>query len=233
MERSPLRIRHYFSAQHFLGGAALARKAAEIEATDQRAPDHELISTHRAYVITSILSAVAFLEAGVNEVFANAHDGVRELPNPDSRELFGRMWNRGVPRTSRFSILEKHQIALDLYRAEPFDPGREPYQDVQLVVQLRNALVHYKPEWIEPDGYQVSGPHDFEKRLRGKFPENPVLLPIATAFFPDRVLGSGCAKWALASSLAFAEEFLSRLGIEEKISGAREFLDTGDWSAVA
>ena len=33
------------------------------------------------------------------------------------------------------------------------------------------------------------------------------------SFFPDRCLGYGCAKWAIVSARAFADEFYNRMGV--------------------
>ena len=44
--------------------------------------------------------------------------------------------------------------------------GENPYQNAALVVQLRNLLIHFKPQWQGDDA------HSMEKKLRDKFPEN-------------------------------------------------------------
>jgi len=44
-------------------------------------------------------------------------------------------------------ILTKYQLALTLCQKEKFDKGHNPYQDAHRLITLRNALVHYKPEW--------------------------------------------------------------------------------------
>ena len=47
----------------------------------------------------------------------------------------------------RLPILEKYQMAIFLAGKEPLPEGREPYQPADLLIALRNALVHFRPEW--------------------------------------------------------------------------------------
>ena len=44
------------------------------------------------------------------------------------------------------------------------------------------------------------------------FPENP-LAGSGNAFFPDKVLGYGCAAWAVMSALEFADNFWSSISV--------------------
>jgi hypothetical protein len=69
----------------------------------------------------------------------------------------------------RVPVLGKYQSALRLAGVEPFDDGRAPFQDVESLVKLRDALVHYKPEWHNVESQPH---HKREARLRGKFPLN-------------------------------------------------------------
>lgn len=48
--------------------------------------------------------------------------------------------------------------------------------------------------------------------LAGKFATNQ-LTGAGNPFYPDKVLGAGCDRWAINAAVAFADEFLHRLGI--------------------
>jgi len=65
---------------------------------------------HQATVTASLFMAVSFLEATVNELFADAADEApgRSWANLSVRDLLGRMWRNGVPRTASYSILDKY-----------------------------------------------------------------------------------------------------------------------------
>jgi hypothetical protein len=112
-------------------------------------------------------------------------------------------------------ILEKYEIALVLLRKPGFDVARSPYQEVSILAQLRNAIVHYQPVWVmgsSPNQAEKIAEHRFEKSLRGRFPLNP-LTSDNKPFFPDKCLGHGCAAWAVASAISFADEFFAKTGL--------------------
>ena len=45
------------------------------------------------------------------------------------------------------NTLEKFEFALLLSDKPSIDKSSTLYQDVKIVVDLRNSLVHFKPEW--------------------------------------------------------------------------------------
>lgn len=176
----------------------------------------------------SIFAAVSFLEATVNELFADAVDNSCEVIkplNPDVKALMADIWELIGPRKA-FSILDKFRIALILARKQPFNAGASPYQDIDSLIRLRNALVHYKPEWVTAGSdTNQNALRKIEQRLRGKFPLNP-LTSDGDPFFPKRCLSHGCAEWAVRSSVKFADEFYSRMGLTPTFNHIRSHLET-------
>jgi hypothetical protein len=136
----------------------------------------------------TILSSVAFLEAAVNEVYADAADDsnpsevirsigegyAMEMPK-EVRGLLAGWWN-----TERFRVgartLEKYEAALKAAGGEAFDSGAQPYQDVSLLIRLRNALIHFEPISHHKGDAEPTG---LEQTLSGKFPllASPLYLP--------------------------------------------------------
>src|SRR3546814_10041319 len=107
-----------------------------------------------------------------------------------TKHLMGRLWEKGIPRTAAYPILDKYEIALELNDKSPIDSGTNPYQDVKLLVELRNALIHYEPETIVGhSGHEVPKLHKFQKRFAGKFDANP-LTGAGNPFSPDKILRS-------------------------------------------
>jgi hypothetical protein len=216
-------VRPYFSRLHILTGAGLARQAKALEFTPVENVDHQ------GLVVGSVFFAVAFLEATVNELFADAHDGVERLKilETDALNLLKRMWEQGIPRTAQYPVLEKYAIALTLARKPAFQKNQVPWQPVALLVRLRNALVHYEPEWIhiKAGTGEAYKPHKFEEQLKGRFPLNP-LARAEDPFYPEKVLGHGCAAWAIKAAVAFADEFANRLGILPAHNDIRAHLNT-------
>jgi len=201
-------IAHHLSLTHIRNSAFFAKSASLIENNPNGRSSEGLRQQHMSYVMGAILSAVSFLEANINEFFwevsETTSDRVKEL-DVGLKELLTGFWKQNSI-LSRYSILEKYQLVLVLARKPIMDKGKEPYQPVDDLIQLRNTMVHYKPEWV------FGKPLSLEERLRGKFELNP-LAPQGSIFFPYRCLSFGCSKWAIESSLQFTDEFYKRIGV--------------------
>ncbi|HEX4808149.1 MAG TPA: hypothetical protein VH325_04420 [Bryobacteraceae bacterium] len=112
------------------------------------------------------------------------------------------VWNENFERQS---TLTKFQIALALAHVDGFDTGKEPYQSVNALIVLRNAIVH--PKTIFGDKVEEQR---LLKCLRGKFTFRE---PKSRnhALFPDSILTSECAAWALVAVLRFLNNFNQKL----------------------
>ena len=83
--------------------------------------------------------SVSFLEATINELFADSVDNpwgpLKDL-DVDARKLLAEMWSLRVPRTAKSGVLsmrgvlEKYEIARMLLRKPGFDVARSPYQEL-------------------------------------------------------------------------------------------------------
>jgi hypothetical protein len=102
---------------------------------------------HSSYVLGAVFSAVAFLEAVVNELFIDAVEeyavGPASQLSTDARQQLAAGWTHAV---ESMPILTKFQAALILAGKDSFDPGTQPYQSVYVLIQLRNKLTHFKPK---------------------------------------------------------------------------------------
>lgn len=212
-----LLTRTYLSLNYIQAASFFARRAYESEVKGIAAHDDELIAVNRSFVLGSIMSAVAFLESTVNELFADAaEDHDENLEGLDSVQIarLKETWSIGVPRTAAYSVLQKYDIALVICGQPPFNRGAKERQDANDLIRLRNALIHYEPEWI-PAGSR-SGPdalHKLARILKLRFPLNPLYSP-NNPLYPDRCLSSGCTRWAVASCLNFTDKFFRTLGVK-------------------
>jgi hypothetical protein len=138
------------------------------------------------------------------------------------------MWKCYVLQKSNCSILEKYQKALTLTNNKLFETDTRPYQDANLLIFLRNDLVHYKPKTIKvpsSDDYVPDDIHRNEKRLRNKFALNP-LVGAGNPFYPDKCLSHGCAEWAINTSIMFADNFYATMGLSCPYEHIRSNLET-------
>lgn len=208
--------RHYLSISHLSAAALFAKQCLELESSSGcTAIDGIERRKHNAYAVSSVIVSAAFLEATINELFADCSEGLypERINTLPAKHLMGRLWKKGIPRTASFSILEKYEIALELNAKSAIDKSVNPYQDVKLLVELRNALIHYEPETIVScGGNDATKLHKFETRFQGKFERNR-LTGVGNPFYPDKLLGAGCAKWAVKAAVAFTDAFFQKVGV--------------------
>jgi len=202
-----LRRKHSFSKQHLLAAQYFATTAQSIENAH---PGEKEFARHRAYVTGAILSAAAFLEASINELFHEAenrdHDKVPSFDDAAVARL-AKIWGDIEFK----SILLKYQTVLEAAGGKRFEQDRAPYDDAESLIHLRNTLMHYKPEWDDEQGRH----HDLKERLEKKFPPNP-LVAKGSLWFPHLCLGAGCAQWATHAVASFSAEFCARLKIPSR-----------------
>jgi hypothetical protein len=216
----------WFSRDHALAATLLCRRCAELEQDPNPPDEHDVArglawsadqaAEHRTYVVTAVMTSFAFIEAAVNELLESANIAGLEVGGDagglkdgeraalvDLREAWG---GRGS------SSLDRTQLILHLLRKTPFDKADAPYQQADVLRRLRNALVHYRPEWRA-----VGGRRGDDKITKDLSQLSLPLHPFTTSshpFFPDRCLGYGLASWAWTTSLKFTDGFFERVGIE-------------------
>ena len=211
-------VKTNFSGHHMLSAAHFARQSAIIEKNCKDGITDELRAEHRAYVTGAIIVSVASLEATINEVFISAidNDNLFKDFDPTIPKVLAEFWTWDI--VERSSILEKYRCVIAVANKEAFDRGNSPYQEVNDLIKLRNALVHYKPEWDTDLKNHKKIEDRLEKRwLKTRINPNPFAHE-NDAFFPKKCLGHGCAEWAVKSSIKFIEDFYNRMGFPLKWS---------------
>jgi hypothetical protein len=222
--------RDYLAIQHLRSAAFFARMTHEIERSSKSLPSGDGLVRYWAGFTGAIFASVGFLEGLINELFADAAVGggsrLKGL-RPEAIKLMASLWEQDVPRTARYSVLKKYQIALVANDCNPLDKGSKPYQDANSLVILRNALVHYEPEWSDSGAMAAHSRQSKQlcKRLKKRFLPNP-FVPEHTPFFPTRCLSHGCTEWAVKTALAFADAFFEPLELEQFYRNEPEFLET-------
>ncbi|MEV6251065.1 hypothetical protein AB0M38_33590 [Streptomyces sp. NPDC051742] len=217
---------HWFSCDHALAATLLCLKCGELESNpvppnaEERARgltwSEAQAAEHRTYAVATILNAAAFLEAAFNELVESAQmdnlavgGGAGGLQSAERSVLteLGNQWGYRPP-----PLVERAQAVLQRLGREEFNEGGAPYKPAETLARFRNRLIHYRPEWrtagTAPGDYWIA---------REMEPLGLVLHPFTTPhnpFFPDRCLGHSLALWAWETSLAFAEDFFTRVGVE-------------------
>jgi hypothetical protein len=225
-------IWHWFSLDQAIAATVFSQKCGRLESNPRTPTAADRASgltwspedqrDHRSYVIASILSSVGFLEASINEVFASASFDNLEVGGRLSADERGRL-TEAADMIANNRLLDRFRLTLLLLGKASFDIGAEPYQDAATLVNLRNELVHYKPQFRTGSAGSREE-SKWIKGLQGKgFSVNP-FTGTANPFFPDKCLSHGCTVWAWNAALTFSDEFFQRLGVTPVYANQRSSL---------
>jgi hypothetical protein len=206
-------IKTSFSIYHLFGAANCARASHKIEKEIKPpAPEKERME-YVGFVTSSVIMSVAALESRINEIYLSAVDKDKYVFSDfedNILESLSDIWND----IENINILLKYQSCLILSNKIHFNKGNSPYENVSLLINLRNQLIHYKPEWDTALG----GKHkNLEKRLGNKYEISPYSHK-NDAFFPKKCLSHGCASWAVNSVINFIDCFYKKMGIQGDLS---------------
>lgn len=195
-----LRQKSAFAVQHMMAAARFSRMCGDVEISHKDEPLGSFYDEQISYVSATVLLAVASLESNINEYFSE--------PSANFSEVEEKVFKEILPLIEKKSILEKYQIALVLKGKAKFDQGKQPYQDTDALIKLRNALVHFQPEWHDEQKLHKK----IEIKLKGRFDINPFIGDNGV-FFPQQCMSYGCTKWAVVTALSFMKAFSKKSGL--------------------
>jgi hypothetical protein len=208
------RLTHSFYREHLFAAHYFLDTARRLEVRGTAAVGPAGMARHRACVIATIFSSVAFLESSINELYLEfqvaGRNGAAMLPMR-ARARLAKLWPAVAP------MLLRYRAVLQAADGERFNERRAPYRDVEDLVRLRDALQHDEPERHNERRRHQS----LQRRLRDKFAAN-TLLPVRALWFPDLCLGTGCAEWAVRTAEAFSDDFCTRVSIPSRGLASRE-----------
>ena len=172
-------------------------------------PKQRVLDEQRAFAIAAVMHSMSALDAGINEFFhaLESGDSGRARPvNPNFRHLLRHSWP--LLAGDGKGTLDKFNCALKTAGRIEFDPGEPSAHGFGLLRRLRNAIVHFSPEWSNEDGDHAR----LQSSLSGVFADNALVSEL-TPWFPNRCFGSGCATWAVGVAEAFMREFCTRMEV--------------------
>jgi hypothetical protein len=199
------RVRSNLAVHHLMAAAYYARKSGELESEHAGKTFGGFWDEILWNVSASVLFGIAALEADANEIFSYPE---LSFPEYDS-QLIDQIWTL----VEMESILDKYDMALFLKKKQHLDKGASAYQEADNLIKLRNALMHFKPEWHD----EKKAHKKIEQRLIGRFALSP-FLPDDAEFFPMKCMSHGCAEWAVRTTLAFRAAFSADTGLEDKFA---------------
>jgi len=201
-----------FSISHLLAAARFSREVGKLQSDNKGRPFGDFFEDIQSNVIATVLTATAALESYANELFV---DHATVFPNQSSLILV-KLWE--VYETKQ--TLEKFDLALLLLEKDKCDRGASPYQDVASLTKLRNALVHFKPEWTHEQ-------HEHAKvasALKGRIERSPFFVS-GEPLFPRGWASHSATKWAVTSIASFIFAFEKSAQLQSRLEPYRSRLD--------
>jgi hypothetical protein len=197
--------------QLILGARFFAERARDCEERALKAPPDlpraPAYVRHRSYVTGCILSAAAFLETSINELYLELHGSRSGERAPLPRRVLS-VLTRFWPNIERAPVLHRYQTVLMVADAERFDERRAPFLEADTLLKLRDALIQCRPERSEARRRIRT----LEQRLRTRVEQNP-LADADSDWFPDLCLSAACADWAYRAADSFSAEFCRRMSL--------------------
>jgi len=216
----------YYSIQHVRAAALFTRNIRRLESNLQGAVwSEEDRVAGLAYVAAALFSAVAFLEALANELYADAvmpDAGHLKHLNPEAAVAVAVA--AADSQIQRSPVTAKFDALLVAAGRKKLDKGTRICQDVELVIDLRNELTHYKAAFFDMGTVGMA--------REGAFVNGKLKRAIFKKFSPrddttsqaDSWMGAGCCQWATKAVMAYAEAVSSVLGIRPLHDHVREAL---------
>jgi hypothetical protein len=128
-------------------------------------------SQSRFFSLGAIVCAAAYIKARINEFISDLADSPDRAPSGVSCDAARRI-GALCQSARRLQPMKKYERIIDFAGTQPFDRGRSPYQDAQALFKLRNALVHFVPEWQtigDETRVRQREKHGIENALQGRF----------------------------------------------------------------
>jgi hypothetical protein len=206
-------VRAYLSVQHYQGLVYLSSEATRLREVLKADRSEQNRSAYRAICVSGILTEVAFVEALINEIYADIVDGGAEVKVSERAEVVRSKWRDGIPRGPKFSILTKYELLLDFLGKKPLPKGFRIVDNVDALIDLRNSLTHFRPEdvVIMAGDAGIITVQKLQRRLLKKFPLDDFDSGFF-AFFPDACLCAGAVEWGKKSVVDFADDYFQRIG---------------------
>jgi hypothetical protein len=198
-------VRSNLSVTHILSAAMFSRAAGAIETANAEKAFGDFWEDIQANAIATILTSVAALEGYANELFVDHAEVFPEL----RLDIMTKLWELYEQKP----ILEKYDFALLLRQGSAFDRGAPPHQDIAALIKLRNALVHYKPEWSNEQVEHAKVSNALKNRAvkSSYFSTNDSL-------FPRAWVSHGTTCWAVKSVISYIYDFEQRASLKSRLA---------------
>jgi len=197
-----------FTMYHLNSASLNANLALDIEqGYDQieSTPEH-IRQNYISHVSASIISSVAALESKINEHIVDnkihISGKILELDNKFFSQFKQINQNKNV--ISQISLITSAILIYKIINQIMYENTKienKTEEAVNLIIKIRNALIHFTPEWDN----DLIKHKEIERSVKNHFSLSP-LYSDESMFFPYRCLSADCAQWATTTSRSFIEK---------------------------
>lgn len=171
----------------------------------------DVINSYMSYVSSVIICSVAALESMINQFMVDNSNKLNISPHKDDDSIFKKFKRlnkkenilrqlHAIP-----NVMLKYDVVFFLLKKK-FITHNKLKEDIGYLVDIRNALVHFTPEWDN-----ALGKHGcLEKSRKNRFTDSG-FHDSKTLFFPYRCLSGSCASWSHETAASFIEMFTSNI----------------------
>lgn len=204
------KTRMNLSLHHLFAACRFASKIGDIERDNQGQPFGPFWEEifHNAIGVATL--SVASIECYANELFFESA-AISGSLNPSAAAVISEVLDTEP-------ILKKYSAVLAIRAGKALDLGVSEVQNADALVKLRNAIVHFRPEWFGEQDRHAK----LSNQLRHKFQTSAFLSD--EPIFPRAWASHSFAVWALRSSVSFIEHFHANAGIPNPLAQFRGHL---------
>lgn len=208
-----------FTHSHLNASLLTMKSARRIEANAKERQEYsaqeysQMRSDYISYSASSIISSVAALESNINEIlfFKNIEGGlsvVEQSIHKESDALSRYKFDSSKSVLDQFeyksSIMPKYQIIAFLLNGE-FISQNKKIEDTEYLIDIRNALVHFRPE-VEAElmgqYFELKRHAEIKKSKKNRFSYSP-LFGEEYVSFRNSMIHAGSAEWAYNTAKDF------------------------------
>jgi hypothetical protein len=179
--------------------------------------------------LTAIILSVVSLEAFIGELEVAARFFAPHSPEACRNRGRGLADALELIEEGRGQLALKFQIAKFILTGTPYVTGAKPYQDFDLLLDVRNRLIHPKPFSVSPDesGSAIDPLKKFLDSLRSlgiiaESPREKVVAPVCTW-----VQTRAAARWACNTAAEMAHSLFAASGEDSLVGTLKTVFGNG------
>ena len=156
--------------------------------------------------LVSVVFAAVSLEAFLNELIELAQDFADYENALPMTSAFAQL----MPQLGRLPIVLRFNMAHWIVTGVPYDTNSQPFQALTLLFQIRNDLVHFKPDPLTEEG-EPKPTHTTLDKLRSKRILSDSSAPESNRSWIQAVGTKAVAEWACNATSLVAADLVSKL----------------------